>query len=442
MWRIPTPLNKAVISMSVLLSEHPLSSAASTAGGDRCSVPQAKAKAKTMRFAFLTPEFVTDYEHGGGLGTYLSKITQALIAEGHEVELFLSSERQPSVFDFKGVRVERVSLSRRSKVLKIVHRVVFYAGLLPWLGKRLHLSSQADALARAMESRHAVKPFDVVQSADFLAVGLRVVKMPNRLHVIRCSSPIDLYHQFDGPDTLDARGQRRLEYQALRGADLRYAPSRFVAAHYTQHHGISVEVVRPPVSFSEQISKAVPEGLPERYFVHFGQLCERKGTAWLSEALRLAFLEEPGLRMVWVGVGEFGNVNELLSRLGEHRHKVTVLYPLPKPLLLAVVNRAEAAVLPSLVDNLPNTVIESLMLGVPVIGTLGASIDEIVEDGVTGDLVPLGDVALLADALVRRWREQNKAVRRTCWVGAVAESMTPASAVHQLLSFVRSHQSV
>jgi glycosyltransferase involved in cell wall biosynthesis len=395
----------------------------------------------SLRFAFLTPEFVTDYQHGGGLGTYLSRITQALISQGHEVELFLSSERSRSVFDFNGVRVERVSLSRRSKFLKIAHHAVFYAGLLPWLGKRLHLSSQADALARAMEARHAVKPFDVVQSADFLAVGLHVVKKPKRLHVIRCSSPIDLYHQFDGPDTVDARWQRRLEYQALRGADLRYAPSRFVAAHYSKHHGIAVEVVRPPVSFSEQVSAMAPEGLPKRYFVHFGQLCERKGTAWLSEALRLAFQEEPDLRMVWVGVGEFGNVNELLSRLGEHRHKVTVLYPLPKSLLLAVVKRAEAAVLPSLVDNLPNTVIESLMLGVPVIGTLGASIDEIVEDGVTGDLVPLGDAALLADALVRRWRGQSKAVRRTSWAGAVAESMTPASAVQQLLSFVRNHQS-
>jgi glycogen(starch) synthase len=392
-----------------------------------------------MRFAFVTPEFVTDYEHGGGLGTYLSRITQALIAEGHEVELFLSSERTPSVLDFKGVRVERVSLGRRSTLLKIVHRAASYAGLLPWVNKRLHLTSQADSLAKAMEVRHAVKPFDVVQSADFLAVGLKVARKPNRLHIIRCSSPIDLYHQFDGPDTVDARWQRRLEYQTLRNADVRYAPSNFVASHYAKQLGIPFEIVRPPVSFTEGIETIAPEGLPNRYFVHFGQLCERKGTAWLSDALTLAFEQEPDIRMVWIGVGEFGTVNALLSRLGEHRHKVTVLYPLPKPQLLGIIKRAEAAVLPSLVDNLPNTVIESLMLGVPVIGSLGASIDEIVEDGITGDLVPIGDAPLLAEAIVRKWRGQSTTTKRARWESKIADSMTPESAVNQLLSLVRRH---
>ena len=65
---------------------------------------------------------------------------------------------------------------------------------------------------------------------------------------------------------------------------------------------------------------------------------------------------------------------------------------------------ADAAVLPSLFDNLPNSAIEALLLGVPVIGSRGASLDELVTDGVTGVLVPIGDADALADAMLAQWR--------------------------------------
>jgi glycosyltransferase involved in cell wall biosynthesis len=137
--------------------------------------------------------------------------------------------------------------------------------------------------------------------------------------------------------------------------------------------------------------------------------------------------------MVWVGKGDFKELSSLLAGLGRHRSKVLALYPLTKPELYAVLQRAEAAVLPSLCDNLPNTVIESLMLGIPVIGTRGASIDELVEQGVTGELVAQGDVEGLAAALVRVWRGQSQARKGFAWWGGIAEEMRPDTAVENLL---------
>ena len=60
--------------------------------------------------------------------------------------------------------------------------------------------------------------------------------------------------------------------------------------------------------------------------------------------------------------------------------------------------------LPSRFDNLPNTVIECLALGVPVIGTIGASIEELVTPGRDGELVPIADPRALAAAITARWR--------------------------------------
>jgi len=55
-----------------------------------------------------------------------------------------------------------------------------------------------------------------------------------------------------------------------------------------------------------------------------------------------------------------------------------------------------------------HTVIESLAFGVPVWGSHGASIDELVNEGRTGHLVAIGDVEGLADVLIKMWLKVPK----------------------------------
>jgi glycosyltransferase involved in cell wall biosynthesis len=107
---------------------------------------------------------------------------------------------------------------------------------------------------------------------------------------------------------------------------------------------------------------------------------------------------------------------------------------LPRSELYAVVRQAVASVVPSLVDNLPNSAIESLMLGRPVIAWRGGSLDELVEDGVNGTLVPEGDETALAGALVAAWRGEAPWSGRTVGLASkLAEEMLPEVAAQRLL---------
>ena len=118
---------------------------------------------------------------------------------------------------------------------------------------------------------------------------------------------------------------------------------------------------------------------------------------------------------------------------GEHKSQVIYLGEIQKPYLYAVLKRADASVLPSRCDNLPNTAIESLSLGVPVIGTRGASIDELVEPGYSGDVVPIGDAKALAEILIRVWRRTvpwlNSGFRRP----VILKEMVPSVAASNLI---------
>jgi glycogen(starch) synthase len=384
-----------------------------------------------VHIAFVTPEFVTDYCDGGGLGTYLNRIARLLVQRQHKVEIILASDLAPGVLDYEGIRVLRVQRMSKTLAIQNLRRVCRVAGM----GMAFEIRCQARALAKALEQRHREDPFQIVQSADYFAVGLCVPKRNGRVHLVRCSTAADLYNQADQVVTPDGKWREKLERASMRRADKVYAPSQFIADHFRTRHGLNVEVVRPPAGLEIRPSKEPPCGLPDRFLLHFGQLSKRKGTHWLARAFALVCEAEPSARMVWIGRSYGNELAELLRPLAQYRSRVQVLYPLPKPELLAVLQRAEAAVLPSLVDNLPNTVIESLRLGIPVIGTQGASIDELVQPGLTGELVGLEDVKGLASAMLKIWRKQGPLKKGFAWLGGPQKGMEPDRAVEALLRF-------
>ena len=384
------------------------------------------------RIAFLTTEFASETPRGGGLASYLDRITRALRDAGHQPEVFLLSSEPPGVLEREGIRVERVCRADRALGVRLAWHAFSRLGLARWI-PTLHLLSGALGLARALEARDAEMPFDLVQSADYRATGLWVRRRAGRRHLVRCSSASDLWARADEDTRLSRRLETWFEGIAIRRAEIAYAPSRFVAGHVGGRLRREIHVVRPPAFLEVKPAERPRFALPPRYLIHVGKPARSKGTALLAGLLPRIWREEPSFTLVFAGVS-LRELADLGGRAWEERPgRVLALGPLEKPDLYAAVAGAEAAVQPSLVDNLPNAVIESLLLGIPVVAFDGFSLDELVEPGATGELARAGDADALAEALLRVWRGQSPARKGFTWSGAVAQEMRPERAVANLL---------
>ena len=366
------------------------------------------------------------------MGAYLHRLTKVLHELGHEPEVFTLSQERPGVITFDKIRVERVGIPDNLP-LRAIRRLSRRSPKLN-VGETGESVFAARGLARAFYARDREKPFDLVQSSDYGLAGLFINKHPSRRHLVRCSWAADLFIRADGKfDKLNSRLYCWLERYCIRKADVAYAPSEFVAGHYRKEHGFQMEVLRPPFALEMEMASDPSWELPQRYLLYFGAICPRKGTDVLAAALPVVWQQEPELNMVWAGESWNGAVENYRDMWGEHASQVRWLGYIPKPQLYAVLKRADAVVIPSRVDNLPNTLIESLLLNIPVIGSLGASIDELIEPGISGELVPIGDSAALAEAMLKAWRREVPWMNGRFRLPSIMNQMNPHVAAANLI---------
>ncbi len=128
------------------------------------------------------------------------------------------------------------------------------------------------------------------------------------------------------------------------------------------------------------------------------RLAAPKDARTLLEAVAKAQVEVPGLRLVLVGDGpERARVEADVIALGLEGTVDVLGTRSDVPELVA---GFDVAVLSSRSEGLPRSVVEFLAAGVPVVATDVGGVSEVVRPGETGWLVPAGDPAAMAGAIV------------------------------------------
>lgn len=186
----------------------------------------------------------------------------------------------------------------------------------------------------------------------------------------------------------------------MRADILRCYPDVDPAKVHVVHNGIDLDGWRRPES-EAQVAAAdrVVRDLgidPERPAVVFvGRITRQKGLPYL---LRAAAQLPPEVQLVLCAgapdTPEIATeVSEAVARLAEQRTGVVwIEQMLPREELVAVLAASTVFVCPSVYEPLGIVNLEAMAVGLPVVGSATGGIPEVIDDGVTGHLVPIEQV--------------------------------------------------
>lgn len=326
-----------------------------------------------MNILMVSPYF---YPEGGGLERYVYSVSRLLVEEGHRVVVVCAGRERLGEEEMGGIRVVRVR---------------------PWW--RVSNTPVAPALyTRALEAvksceidlihAHTPVPFAVemaVLVAEKNRVPFVVTYYSSGVHAP--SLCLKLAWKFYEP----------VEKWSLRHACRITTLSRHASEYLAEKHHASSTVIPPGVWGTQEHHEYTPQVL---FVGQLDRAHQWKGLEILMRAVA-QLSEVEGLKLVVVGEGDYrehyqrlaeecgiGGIVEFRGRLGDDA-------------LMEEYRRAGVLVLPSTsgAESFGMVLIEAMSCATPVIGSSIGGVQEVIRPGVTGILVPPGDVSSLSEAL-------------------------------------------
>ncbi|HUU35908.1 MAG TPA: glycosyltransferase family 4 protein [Vicinamibacterales bacterium] len=378
-----------------------------------------------MTHLFICREFPPAAYPPGGIGTYVKHITGLLAKAGERVHVIAhrwegAPSRREDLVDGRLV-LHRVALDDQMPAGLADDATAPPGVPLALLASRFPAQAFAWQAAMLAESLVATEGIDVIEAQEWeaplyylqlrRALGLGPAHRPPC--IVHIHSPSERIFAANGWDTAvaDYAPAAALEEYCITAADAVLAPSRFVADETIARYALDpdlVTVVPYPRGETPVIPRS-PQTWASGSICHVGRLELRKGVLEWADAIALVAADQPGLQFDFVGgdtpvhvTGGATVGRAMLARLPRSvRRQVHFHGTRDRAGVMAVLASARAAVVPSRWENFPNSCIESMSTGLPVIVSPNGGMREMLRDGVSGWVAADVTAAGLAQALRR-----------------------------------------
>ncbi len=366
-----------------------------------------------MNICFLSHQFPPE-TGWGGIGSYTYDIAQGLSKMGHIIHVISRGLGKESTYQLgNNIAVHRI-LPKPSPWLSKLDRIK--GG---WRIRKFapfdHLSYAMGVSEKLQEMEKQVK-LDIVESAEYYAESYYHARLKHRTPlIIRFHTGTAMGYRMDRMRrTIRTKWACWLEKQAIHRADFYSAPSKAMSEIAADDFHLSASRIR---AIANPIDEVVfhPDNTAfiqnERCVILFvGLMRYLKGVHVIARAIPkvLKHFGNLGNRILFRFVGkdtdnapDGGSMREYTLSTSGANGCIEFIGHVSRDQIIKYYQTAYVLLIPSLWENFPYTALEALACGTPVIGSCVGGIPEIIEDGKTGILVPIGDPDALVDAIIR-----------------------------------------
>lgn len=248
--------------------------------------------------------------------------------------------------------------------------------------------------------------FDIVDAWLYQGYGIAAVTRPFTRVPVLISGRVSLSKFKERFGALE----RAVDTIARRSSDLIFANSEAVADDVALREGVdraSIRIIRNGVLIPDRVEEGERQAIragwgfsPDELVIGYvGSMRPGKGQERIVATMPHLLAQVPGSRLVLVGGGPLRpNIERQIAALGlGDRIHLTGDVLDARPLFggLDIFTSASEA------EGLPNSVLEAAAAGIGIVATAAGGTVEIVEDGHTGILIPVGDDDGLRAGLIR-----------------------------------------
>jgi glycosyltransferase involved in cell wall biosynthesis len=253
-----------------------------------------------------------------------------------------------------------------------------------------------------------VKPEVVHVESHLFLTAFQAVKKANKL---RLPCVVTVHGVLAERGTIANFAQRAylhsLGTEVLRGADKVVCLTRSDAAEI-QSYGCPSEKIRlVPSAVDSKLFKPSKER-EDNLVVWVGRFVPEKGVEYLIKAAKIILKKSSAFRFLFIGYGPLKpKITEMANDDGLLERFVTIMGPMSREKIAAILGKATVFAFPSLREGLPVSVLEAMASGVPVVGSDIAGVNEIILDRQNGVLVPPKKPEALAQAILALLNDEN-----------------------------------
>ncbi|MDH5462045.1 MAG: glycosyltransferase family 4 protein [Candidatus Bathyarchaeota archaeon] len=331
-----------------------------------------------MNIGMLTWEFPPRIV--GGIARHCNGLARALAHNGHDVHVVtLDFPGAPIYEEFNGINVYRASTE------------LGHPNFLTWAFLFNHfLEKKLAGVSRNVD-------FDVVHVHDWLT-GFAGISFKHQMQKPLVSTihgtEIGRAQGLHNPDSLTIDG---IEWWTTYEANKIIVTSASMKAEIQGHFHLppeKIEIVPNGIDTKRYNASVDQSAVKGRYGVHpdeklvlcVGRLVPQKGIEYLIRAVSRIAERYPEAKFIIVGEGWLRGHLEYIARSTGHQWKITFTGWIPDQELIALLNSADALVVPSIYEPFGIVALEGMAAGVPVVASDVGGLAEIVEHEHTGIL--------------------------------------------------------